>query len=109
MTAFDFSKEAVTVCSEYNFIQGIEIQLLDEPVVKIKAVINDDAFINIFYNAKTSKYSFTLIKNNNRIYGADNAKKWHIHPFDDPDSHVASNNISLGEFLEGLTSNRNKW
>lgn len=109
MTAFDFSKEAVTLCSKYNFIQGIDIQLLDEPVVKIKAVINGDTFINIFYNAETSKYSFTLIKNNKRIYGVDNAKTWHIHPFDAPDSHITASNISLGEFLETLTSNRDKW
>lgn len=109
MTAFDFSKEVVNVCSRHAFIQGIEIQLLDEPVVKIKAVLENDTFVNIFYNAETSKYSFALIKNGQRIYGADNTKNWHIHPFDSPDTHMETIEISLGEFLETLALNRDKW
>jgi hypothetical protein len=109
MNAFDFSKHAINVCAKYNFIQGIEIQLLDEPVVKIKVAINDDTFINIFYNAETVKYSFALIKNNERIFGADNTKSWHMHPFENPDSHVESSVVSLSDFLEILESNKNKW
>ena len=109
MNAFEFSKVAVNVCSKYAFIQGIEIQLLDEPVAKIKAVLGNDTFLNIFYNSETLKFSFALIKNGKRIYGADNTKNWHIHPFDNPDGHVETTEISLVKFLETLTSNRDKW
>ena len=109
MNAFDFSKEVVNVCSRYAFIEGVEIQLLDEPVAKIKAVLGKDTFFNIFYNAETSKYSFALIKNGKRIYGADNTKNWHIHPFDNPDAHIETRKISLVEFLETVASNKDKW
>lgn len=109
MEAFEFSKHAIDVCSRYDFIQGIEIQILDEPVVKIKAVVNDDVFINIFYNAETVKYSFALIKNGRRIFGADNARRWHIHPFDNPDNHKEINDISLAEFLDILNTDKERW
>jgi hypothetical protein len=109
MNAFDFSKEVVNVCSRYPLIQEIEIQLLDEPVAEIKAVLGNDVFFNIFYNAETSKYSFALIKNSKRIYGADNTKNWHIHPFDNPDAHIETTKVSLVEFLETLASNRDIW
>jgi hypothetical protein len=78
MTAFDFSKEVVYICSRHAFIQGIEIQLLDEPVVKIKAVLDNDTFINIFYNAETSKYSFALVNNRTHSVRLENALKGHF-------------------------------
>lgn len=62
MNAFEFSREAIRLCSEFSFIIGVEILLIDEPVAKIKAVMEEDTFINVFYNAETSKYSFALIK-----------------------------------------------
>lgn len=109
MDAFEFSRQTIAVCAKYGFIHEIEIQLLDEPVAKIKAIIGSDAFISIFYNAETHKYSFALIKENKRILGADNARSWHIHPFESPDSHLESSEMSLSDFLDMLESNRDKW
>jgi len=51
MNALDFSKEAIKTLSEYDFILSIEIQLLDEPVAKIKTVLTGNSFVTIFYNA----------------------------------------------------------
>ncbi len=68
MDAFEFSKQVIQQCSKYTFIKGIEILLIDEPVAKIKAIIDNHIFINIFYNASTQRFSFTLIKNNIREY-----------------------------------------
>jgi len=48
MNAFDFSKEVVNVCSRYAFIKGVEIQLLDEPVAKIKAVLGKEPSLIFF-------------------------------------------------------------
>lgn len=45
MEAFEFSKHAIALCSQHNFIRSIEIQLLDEPVVKIKAIIVQKAVL----------------------------------------------------------------
>jgi hypothetical protein len=63
MNAFEYSKYTIELCSKYDFIQSIEILLLDEPVVKIKATVNEKTFISIFYNASTQKYSFAVIRN----------------------------------------------
>ena len=109
MNAFEFSKEAIRLCSGFGFINGVDVVLIDEPVAKIKAVIEKDTFINIFYNAETAKYSFALIKNNQRIFGVDNTKKWHIHTFEEPESHLESGSISLLDFLKILESNKDKW
>ena len=109
MNAFEFSKYAIEVCSKFDFIEKIEILLLDEPVSKIKAIINARTFINIFYNSESEKFSFALIKNNKRIFGVDNTRNWHIHPFENPDSHVNSSEISLLDFLEMVGPDKNNF
>lgn len=109
MNAFEFSKYAITTCSQFDFIKSIDVMVLDEPVAKIKAYIASDIFINLFYNAGTLKYSFALVKDNRRVFGADNTRKWHVHPFDNPDIHEESGEISLKDFLDTLASNRDKW
>ena len=109
MNAFEFSKYAIEECSGSDFIREIEILLLDEPVVKIKAIIREDIFISIFYNAETEKYSFALIKGHRRIFGADNTRVWHMHPFENPDSHIETTSVSLSSFLKTLKPDIDKW
>ncbi len=109
MTAFEYAKYVINLCSQYDFITSIEILLLDEPVVKIKAIVDNITFIHIFYNAETQKYSFVLIRENKRIFGADNTKEWHIHPFEDPASHIRSSSLDLKDFLDILFRESDKW
>lgn len=109
MNAFEFSKHVIELCSKNDFIREIEILLLDEPVVKVKAVISGDTFVNAFYNSETEKYSFALIRGNRRIFGADNTRKWHIHPFENPDSHIETTSVSFSAFLGMLSSDKDKW
>ena len=77
--------------------------------MKIKAVIDNDSFVSIFYNAETGKHSYTLLKHGKRLFGADNTRTWHIHPFENPDTHAKSRAIFLEEFLNILLNNRDKW
>ncbi len=105
MNAFEFTKNVISICSNHALINGVDIILLDEPVSKIKAVINKDTYIAIFYNADTVKYSFALIKNNKRIFGADNTRGWHIHPFEDPGIHQDSGELTFADFLDIVEKN----
>ncbi len=109
MNAFEYSKYTIELCSKYDFIKSIEILLLDEPVVKIKATVDDKTFISIFYNASTQKHSFAVIRDNKRIFGVDNTRNWHIHPFKNPDSHKDTKPLDLSDFFEILYKEKNRW
>jgi hypothetical protein len=100
MNAFEFAKQVIELCSGRPFIRGVEVLLLDEPVAKIKSVIDDKTHISVFFNADTARHSFVLIKNDRRIFGADNVGGWHIHPFEDPESHQDSDEITFAGFLD---------
>ncbi len=61
------------------------------------------------YNAQTKKYSFALIKENKRIFGMDNTKGWHVHPFENPDSYLPADDINLSIFLSFINNEKDKW
>jgi len=56
-------------------------KLLQSPIIlrieflgtKIRAHLSNEHFIDIYYNATLNKYSYTIIKRNQRIIGWDNA------------------------------------
>ncbi|MFQ5456595.1 MAG: hypothetical protein ACE5EA_10425 [Nitrospirota bacterium] len=106
MSIFEFTKEVIEVCAQSEIVKKVQIIIVEEPVAKLRAEITDNIFIDIFYNKETAKKSFSLIKDNKRIYGADNTKEWHIHPFNNPESHQSSNEIGFVEFIEKIKDYR---
>jgi len=97
MNALAFSKEVIDVCSKFQFVRGIDIILLDEPIAKIRILIKEGLFIEVFFNAESNKYSFALIKDNKRIYGIDNT------------NHIPSKPVSFLDFMHILEKERKEW
>ena len=56
--------------------------------VEARVEISEEIFIEIYYNILSNKKSFALIKNNQRIFGYDNYKYWHVHPRNSVTDHV---------------------
>jgi hypothetical protein len=55
----------------------------------------------------TDKTALALVVKGERIYGKDNAKiGWHVHPFANPEAHVACNPVSFEEFLGEVETHR---
>lgn len=59
----------------------------------------EKGFVNVYRNFETGKTAFAWIFEDERIFGADNTGKWHIHPFKNPNDHKKSESISLQEFV----------
>jgi hypothetical protein len=100
VSPFEFARAVQSACDRSDLVAGYDVQILDDTVVKVQAILTYDAFIDVFYNADTGKCSYALIEKAARVFGADNAFiGWHIHPFDDPSQHVPSSEISFLDFL----------
>lgn len=54
---------------------------------KIRVYFNQEGFVEIFYAQKSAKFSFALILKQERVFGIDNSRGWHIHPLDNPGKH----------------------
>jgi hypothetical protein len=66
--------------------------------------IGEVLFIAIYFNAMNERQSFSLVSGGRRIFGYDQVKTWHKHPFESPDEHVScdepSLNLIFGELAE---------
>ena len=103
LNAFEFARSIQDVCHESTRVISYDVQVLDDIVAKIRVVLANDAFIDVFYNAGSGKCSYALIQKNLRVFGADNAFiGWHLHPFGNPEQHVVCAEVSFEEFLHQI-------
>lgn len=90
-------------------VVGIELLLLEEPVLKLRVHLGASLFVGVFFNAETGKTSFALIKGGQRTFGADNTRGWHRHPFGSPESHCPCDALSFASFLRQVEENQARW
>jgi hypothetical protein len=100
LTPYEFARAVQDACHHSALVVSYDVQILDDVVVKIRAHLSIDAYIDVFYNADSGKCAYALISQRERLYGADNAFiGWHLHPFDNHAQHIASKAITFAEFL----------
>jgi len=84
-------------------VTGYDVRIQDNATVKIRIFLSAPAFIDTYFNPANGNCTFALIQEGQRIYGADNAfVGWHVHPFDDPEHHLPSNEVTFAEFLRTI-------
>ena len=72
------------------------------PVSLKASIILESGFsIAVFFNAAFTIQSFSLIHQSKRVFGidCDNRIGWHIHPEDNPDSYVLTQERQLPEIM----------
>jgi len=68
----------------------------------VRITFQQDLFIDIYANSETGRKDFALIHKNERIYGIDNLKGWHYHPFGEVGKHVPCEEPSVKEVFENM-------
>jgi hypothetical protein len=109
LTLREVYRHIIDTSAQSPIVTGIELLLLDEPVLKLRVHLGAVAFVEVFFNAETGKTSFALIKDRQRIFGADNTRGWHTHPFDSPESHHPCEEMVFESFLRQVEQNQDKW
>ena len=100
LTLSQFIETVRLVCDQSNLVVSYDVRVLDNAVVKIRVFLTDAAFIGLYFNPANDNCSYALVRNSQRIYGADNAfVGWHVHPFESPDDHRLCEPVPFGEFL----------
>lgn len=100
LTLSQFVDDVRRICDQSELVVTYDIRLLDNAVAKIRVYLVGEAFIDVYYNPANGTCSYTLVQDDRRIFGADNAfVGWHIHPFENPDEHRLCPEVRFGEFL----------
>lgn len=87
-------------------LPGAQIVLERQRSVLIQGriVIGDGLFLNVYFNALTSKTIYALIHDEQRVMGYDNYRFWHFHPFGSPDQHLPCDEPSVDTAIAAVAS-----
>lgn len=87
MTLRDFIHDVFSIAAASPICHIPMIRRISTTAVTIRVPVLGDQFIDAFCNEATGRFAYTLVKDERRIFGADNTGGWHLHPFDSPDRH----------------------
>lgn len=105
----EFRQSIQDVCSISQIVMHVQVISETKRQVRLRIFLVRRTFVDIYYSAKTGKTAFAQIKDNIRIFGADNMHNWHWHPYEDPQSHNFTNGeITFNDFLKRVEENTNK-
>jgi hypothetical protein len=99
----------LTLDAAYNEAQlaaqafNLRLRIIDrtENTLTLMIEIDVDLAVHIYVNTKKTKLNMALVWQRRRIFGIDReGAVLHIHPFEDPDSHQATDQqFEINEFL----------
>ena len=97
-------QEVQTIARSCAFIRAISDLDRTDNALRLRLIIDETLFIQVYANSKKNKCNFALISLGQRILGRDSeGGSWHKHPFDSPESHevegVAGRSVTLTEFV----------
>lgn len=106
MTVEEFEAYVLFACSNSSIVESAMVTQLGEAWSKVRMYLIDGSFAEASYNEETGKTTFAHIRDNQRVFGADNRRGWHWHPVEDPEAHIPSPaEITFEEFLQKLEAN----
>lgn len=90
--------------SKLDFVEKVDIQT-EVFVLKGRAILKKDRFLQIYFNELTSTMAFALVEKDKRIWGIDydNMRGWHYHPVETPDNHQSMDKKSIEEIIVMLS------
>jgi hypothetical protein len=100
----DLMQEVQTIAKSYAFIRAIADLDRTDNALRLRLIIDETMFIQVYANSKKRKLNFALLSLGQRIFGRDSeGGKWHQHPFESPESHEfegdAGKPVTLTEFV----------
>lgn len=103
MTVDEFERGVRAATLSSKICQIPQIRRSSASAINLRVPLVNGDFIDVFYNEVSDTTAYALIRNNQRIYGADNTGGWHYHPFDAPEEHVPlAVPLFFSKFLEAV-------
>jgi hypothetical protein len=97
----DLEDLIISNCAKSSIVLNTSILVSKFTWLKIRASLTDGTFIDVSYNQVTEKTAYAQIRDEQRIFGADNKNGWHWHPYEDPQRHdFVDKEITFAEFLK---------
>ena len=100
MTLAEFERQVFAVAVASPICDIPVVRRLTSTFINLRVDVASDGFMDVFYNEQTGTTAFALIRQGQRVFGADNTGGWHVHPFAAPDRHnPLLDAMTLAEFV----------
>jgi hypothetical protein len=98
-----FLSSLLDALSDRSFVESVDLRT-EAVVVKGRVVLENERFLQVYFNEQTGTTAFALIEDEQRIWGADydSLRGWHVHPPDHPDEHQDVDPMTPDEVVEAL-------
>jgi hypothetical protein len=70
--------------------------------LSLRIIINEETFVDVYFNEETQRTDYALIHKGERVYGVDNLKGWHYHPFQAVEQHLPCPEPSVHRVFEKM-------
>ncbi len=96
-----FESELRSELSKLEYVTSIAIKQRTPISLSGLIGLKKNYSLSVFYNQLYVIISFSLIYQNNRVWGLDRDNRigWHIHPIENPDNHVKIKDMKIGEII----------
>lgn len=84
---------------KYFIKSRIEFFIKAPKSLKANIHLDEKYFIAVRYNARNGRMDFALIQDNKRIFGYDNLKEWHYHPYKTSSEHIPCDKPSIDKIF----------
>jgi len=83
-----FLSSLLDALAECSFVRSVDLDT-EALVVKGRVRLEQDRFLQVYFNEHTGTTAFALIENERRLWGIDydDLRGWHVHPIDHPGQH----------------------
>ncbi|NOX20148.1 MAG: hypothetical protein GXO99_02640 [Nitrospirae bacterium] len=101
-TVESFFKEVIASIEKHFSDYQLEILFKTPKSLKANIHFGQNLFIAVRYNARNERIDFALIYKNQRVFGYDNLKEWHYHPFNNPSIHIPCKEPSIDRIISEI-------
>ena len=107
MTLAEFERHVFAVALDSSICGVPLVRALTPTSINLRVDVATGGFVDVFYNERSGTTSYTLIREDQRVFGAENTGGWHRHPFDSPERHEPlAAAMSFAEFVAEVEQGR---
>jgi len=99
MTVTEFEKLFSKTIQEHLPEASLEIREKRGTIFEAKVWLDEETFIEVYFNSLTERKNYTLVRHQQRVMGYDNYQFWHRHPFGEAQKHIPCNEPAFEEVI----------
>ena len=98
-----FLSQLLEELSHLHFVKNVDLNT-EVFVIKGRVLLENNFFLQVYFNARTQTTAFALIEEGKRRWGIDfdSIRGWHLHPVQNPDDHLIIEPKTIKEIIAHL-------